>query len=167
MAHDRSRRARAFDLYVRGETLDSVAAQVGAAVSTLRRWRQDGAATGTDWDKARDVYALSKGGQTNALMAILRDMVPLLGRVQKEIEAEDVPALKKAEALAKLSDSFSKVSSSVAKLTPELSRLSVASDTVGALVDYVLTHHKDAAATLLPVLEGFSPWLSAHPRFKS
>lgn len=81
--------------------------------------------------------------------------------VMEQLKADSgTPPLKKAAALASLSDSFNKTMAAFRRAAPETSKLAVALDVLAQLTDYVRRQAPQAAPVLLEVLEPFGAELS-------
>ena len=77
----------------------------------------------------------------------------LMGEI---IEAQDMTAREKTQALASLADSFNKMVSASRRVLPETNELSVALRVIQMLTEFVRRQFPQHAAALLEVLEPFA-----------
>lgn len=163
MAHPPETRAavRAAYIYQR-LTLVDAAGQAGVTDGVARAWKRSAAATGDDWDAARAAAGLSREGQLAVATAVLEDFVLLFQSSTRRLRElpPDTDPMATAEALARLSDSYTKMMSAAGKVSTPISRLSVALETLREFSKYIGTQRPDALATFADLLEGFGARLT-------
>lgn len=141
--------------------LDVAAASHGVSASTAQRWRMEAAREGDDWDKARAASSLAGEGRELLARQVLEDYLRQHQAALVALDGDEkVPALARAEALAKLADSFNKVMAAHARLQPELSRLAVAMEVLQRMACFISERYPQHAASFLEVLEPFGGELS-------
>lgn len=127
------------------------------ALATLRSWKRRALEQGDDWDKLRAANLLAGEGMEAVARQTLSDYVlqhkALMGEI---IEAQDMTAREKTQALASLADSFNKMVSASRRVLPETNELSVALRVIQMLTEFVRRQFPQHAAALLEVLEPFA-----------
>ncbi|MDR2710210.1 MAG: DUF1804 family protein [Burkholderiales bacterium] len=123
---------------------------------TLARWKKDALKQGDDWDVARTAYSISAKGSASVTIAFLEDFMIVATNTMKELKEDPkIPALGKAEALSRLSDSYNKAMAAANKYAPELNKISVALEVLHDLAEFVRNKMPEHAAAMLEVLEPF------------
>lgn len=92
------------------------------------------------------------------LIRYLRQAQVLMPKIEDD---PDIATADKIKLMAMLSDSYSKMTASFARANPKINQLTLAMDVVRLLADYVMENHREHAAELVAVLEGFGPTLTA------
>ena len=107
MAHSASLKAACRAAYINNMPLTQIATAQGVPLPTLRGWKRRAAEKGDDWDKLRAANLLAGEGMEAVARQTLSDYVlqhkALMGEI---IEAQDMTAREKTQALASLADSF-------------------------------------------------------------
>ena len=157
MTHSASLKAACRAAYINNMPLTQIATAQGVPLPTLRGWKRRAAEKGDDWDKLRAANLLAGEGMEAVARQTLSDYVlqhkALMGEI---IEAQDMTAREKTQALASLADSFNKMVSASRRVLPETNELSVALRVIQMLTEFVRRQFPQHAAALLEVLEPFA-----------
>ena len=152
MAHSASLKAACRAAYIDNMPLTQIAKAQNVPLATLRSWKRRALEQGDDWDKL-----LAGEGMEAVARQTLSDYVlqhkALMGEI---IEAQDMTAREKTQALASLADSFNKMVSASRRVLPETNELSVALRVIQMLTEFVRRQFPQHAAALLEVLEPFA-----------
>lgn len=139
------------------------AAAEGAKVAydTARGWKRRAEAEGDNWDTARAALRVSTGGVKALTAEIIEDFVHLFKATIDEIKsAADLEPMKKAEAIARLSDAYQKTIKASGASNPELARLAIAMDVLQRQADFIRREFPDRQEMFLQILEPFGKELS-------
>ena len=125
MAHSASLKAACRAAYIDNMPLTQIAKAQNVPLATLRSWKRRALEQGDDWDKLRAANLLAGEGMEAVARQTLSDYVlqhkALMGEI---IEAQDMTAREKTQALASLADSFNKMVSASRRVLPETNELS-------------------------------------------
>lgn len=140
-------------------------AQIGAflkvSTRTVARWKDQSRAEGDDWDVARGAYSVSAQGMEAVQIEVLEDFLLVFKITVQEIrEDKKATPTMKADALAKLSDSYNKVMAATAKASPQISKLATAMEVLHDFADFIRENFPKHAPALLEVLEPFGEFMS-------
>ena len=162
MAHSPEVRLTARNAYIYQRlTCEQVAQRIGTTSTTVRRWRDQARQAGDDWDHARTAASMSESAMSDIARKVIEEYLLQHQAVMEQLKADpETPPLKKAAALASLSDSFNKTMAAFRRAAPETSKLAVALDVLAQLADYVRRNAPSAAPELLCVLEPFGAELT-------
>lgn len=143
------------------QPLEEAARLAGIPAGTARKWKIAAEASGDDWDKARAVHALTAAGTASVAQLVLHDFLILHQATVEALKSDmELSPLQKAEAMARLSDSFTKTMAAVAKAAPELGRYAVATELLQDLADFVAERFPDHRAALVDILEPFAAFMA-------
>lgn len=140
MAHEPGRRAELRDAYIRGMSLADAAISAGVPYPTARNWKRQSAASGDDWDIARNARRMSGSGieaMANEVLGSLAEQYLITINMLKAAPPEEVNAQQRAEILVRLMDGYSKAISASARAMPNANRLAAAMDVVRFLTALV------------------------------
>ena len=155
--HSASLKAACRAAYIDNMPLTQIAKAQNVPLATLRSWKRRALEQGDDWDKLRAANLLAGEGMEAVARQTLSDYVlqhkALMGEI---IEAQDMTAREKTQALASLADSFNKMVSASRRVLPETNELSVALRVIQMLTEFVRRQFPQHAAALLEVLEPFA-----------
>lgn len=140
--------------------IDAASEKHGVSKHTGRRWMKQDADAGDDWDKHRLAYYKASGGIDNVNVEFLGSFVELMQTTLEAVHKDDVPAHVKADAIAKLSDSYSKVMKSAGGGDPKLGKLSVALEVLQELSKFIQEEHRELVEPFSKMLEQFGKRLS-------
>lgn len=169
MAHpqemrDKLRRVYVFD----GLSLELAAVQIGIAYGTARRWKNDAASVGDDWDKLRAARLMSGGGLEETARGMLTAMVTqfqstmeLLTNGTADKEAEKLAPADRVKLLASLADAFNKAIASSRKILPETNQLAVAMQVIQLLSEFIKENHPQHLEHFIEILEPFGRVIQA------
>ncbi|MBI3445626.1 MAG: DUF1804 family protein [Magnetospirillum sp.] len=158
MAHAPETKAAVRDGYVSGKlTLERAAAAHDVPLATVRKWKSAAERNGDDWDRARAAHSLTTSGASSVAQLVLHDFLMLHESAVEALRADtNMPALARAEAMAKLADAFTKTMAAVAKAAPDLGRFAVAAELLQDFAAFVRERFPAHALALAEVLEPFS-----------
>lgn len=141
--------------------LEQAAAKAAVPHGTARKWRAAAEAQGDDWDKARAAASLSAQSTGTIAQLVLADFLVLYQATVGDLNGDaQVPAMDRAEALARLADAFAKTMHAVAKASPEMARYAVASELLRDLAAWTRAERPDLQAAILEILEPFGAWIA-------
>lgn len=135
MKHDNTTKATARQLFVEGLTLEQVAKEVKASVSTVHAWKTADKQNGVNWDKLKAVagnYKLETLAQS-----LLAQTLATFNKLNDELETADLELTEKMDMLCRAIDGFNKAVNSANKLTPEVNKLSIISEFIEKLADHL------------------------------
>lgn len=161
MAYSESVKAEVRAAFIRGQPLKGAAQLKGVPYETARAWKRRSKDEGDCWDTARAANHISAGGIKALTSEIIEDFVHLFKSTIDEIKnAENMQASQKAEAIARLSDSYQKTVKAAGMSNPELSRLAIAMDVLQRQAEYIRRKAPHMQEAFLLILEPFSKELS-------
>jgi len=157
-------RTKAQALYVqKAMPLPAIAKKLGVSERTLARWKQQDAANGEDWDKARVAPMLLKENVEVASMEFLQAFLQYHQDAFEDIKTDKELSIQdKAALITSLADAYTKTVKACSLTAPTLSQLAIALDVLRKLIDFVNEKHPDAAPHLLVVLDPFGAELKKH-----
>jgi len=141
-------------------SLEAAAEKHGVAFATVRSWKAKGKETGDDWDRARQAARMVVGGLGDLTTQVLEDFALLFQFTMEELQDNKIPAIVRAEAIAKLADAYTKTVKAAGGGDGKLAKLSVALEVLERFVEYLRTRYPQHAPALLEVLEPFGEELS-------
>ena len=162
MAHDDNKRREARKLYVHErKPLTLIALAIDVPERTIRRWKDDGAKRGDNWDEARAASSIAADGLEGFMAEVIENFATMYRATLEDLKNKtDLPVDERVKMFASLADSFNKTVSAAGRIAPRISELGVAMDVVKRLGDFVARYHPDAAPALLEVLEPFGEHLA-------
>ena len=144
MAHDPDKRTALRDGYIRGLSLADAAIAAGVPYATARNWKRQSAASGDDWDIARNARRMSGSGieaMANEVLGSLAEQYLITINMLKAAPPKEVNAQQRAEILVRLMDGYNKAisasASACARAMPNANRLAAAMDVVRFLTALV------------------------------
>ncbi|MBF0424810.1 MAG: DUF1804 family protein [Magnetococcales bacterium] len=149
-------------LYVfQGESMESIARQLGLGPNTVRRWHKKAKAAGDDWEIAREGAVMAAGGTDNlsrAMLGMLSRYIVLFEKalIQAEASEESKTVIELSDRLGKLSDAFLKTINTVKKDAPEIDRVALVQTFMLTLNAYLLREHPELAKAFQAVFGGFT-----------
>ena len=151
--------------YIRdGVPLNQAAARHNVAIGTVRRWRDAAKKRGDDWDEARNAHRLIQSGSSEVVASFLDDFVFIyhatVKSLREQLESGNFDPIQSADALAKMSDSFTKTMSAIQKGKPTTSKLAVAFDVLELFTKWIRDHEPDLANKWIEIIEPFSRHLT-------
>ncbi len=148
----RARRNYVFDRFA----IPTISKTLNVPEVTLRRWKAAAKADGDDWDRARAANMVSGEGFESAALDLIERFVIQFQATINSLEADDtIPPADRAKIMTSLGDSFNKTMASAGRIAPKISELSVASDVLRRMADFVKTHYPQHGDAFLEVLEPF------------
>lgn len=158
MAHSASLKAACRAAYIDNMPLTQIAKAQNVPLATLRSWKRRALEQGDDWDKLRAAtcWRASEGMEAVARQTLSDYVLQHKALMGEIIEAQDMTAREKTQALASLADSFNKMVSASRRVLPETNELSVALRVIQMLTEFVRRQFPQHAAALLEVLEPFA-----------
>lgn len=163
MAHSNETRAAVRQMFIHGNDLKGACDQYGVSYETGRNWKRVAKAEGDDWDVARAAYRLSTSDVGDLTAAIIEKFIVLFESTIKQIdEATDIDPMKKAEAIAKLADSYHKTVSAAKSSSKKLSALSVSLDVMKRLSQFIEQKYPQHKAVFAEILTPFGKELTRH-----
>lgn len=142
-------------------SLEQAAAMAKVASGTASRWKKEAKALGDDWEVARAASNLSGEGMEAVARQLLTGYVVQHKAIMESIALDlDMDAMKKANLLGSLSDSFSKVVASSKRILPETDKLATALDVLSKLSRFTGEKFPRHTAALLEILEPFGAELA-------
>ena len=160
MAHDVNTKTELRRLYLFERlSLEVAAAQVGVSLPTARRWKQQAAEFGDDWDKLRAAHTLAGTDLEDVARQLLTDLVLQFKATMEALQVAEIGAAERVQLLTSLSDSYNKAISANKKLMPETSKLAVALQVVEMLAAYLKQHKPDLLMDFMQILEPFGKTL--------
>ncbi len=158
MAHDNATKTKVRANYVRGMPLTSAAAACSISHSTARNWRRDDAASGDDWDTARNAQRMTKSGveaMANEVLGELADQFLVTIDAVKKDKA--MPAQQRAQILVQLMDGYNKAIAAASRAMPNANRLATAMDVSKFLTVFIAQHAPKMREPFIALLEQAGP----------
>lgn len=133
-------------------------------IATARRWKAEALENGDDWDKLKAAASIASGGRDDLIKTMINDYVVFHQSVMDSLKSPDcaLTAKDKVDALASLADAFAKTMKSAGMASPELSKLSIATEVIQLLGDFVRDDFPQHAAAFIEILEPFGEELTKH-----
>jgi hypothetical protein len=137
-------------------SLEQAASQVSVAYTTAKRWRDQAAAEGDDWEKLRSAASLAGGDVEQLSRQILTEMLVQFNSVLDMIKADvEMSASKRVELMSSLMDNIHKSMSAMKKFLPEANSLSIGMLVIRGLADFVQERYPQHGSILIEILEPF------------
>lgn len=128
---------------------------------TLRRWKADAKEGGDDWDYARSAAALAGEGYETIVSEIVEGFTVMFQATMDQIRDDgNISGPDKVKLMATLSDAFGKMISAAGRASPKLSKLSVATDVLSRLADFIQREFPHHGPAFLEILDPFGVELS-------
>lgn len=169
MAYPADRRDELRAAYVyRRMDLKAAAAAVSVPYQTAQRWKKQALVSGDCWNQARNAARLADDGALGELtFRVVEGFAALfeatIEQLQKEARSEDVgDALKRADALSKLSDAYIKTMSAASRADPTVDRLSIGIEVLDLLRRFIGDDFPEYREAFAKVLKPFGTHLSKH-----
>lgn len=158
MAYTEDTRRALRNAYVRqGLPLEVAAEKLSVPYRTAARWKRHADADGDSWDKARAVGRIAGEGIETFVQTILEEYLPLHQATMEAIRADqEMPALKKAEAVSRLADAFHKTVHAAGEASPEISKLAVVHDVLHKLSRFIVEKYPSHSTAFVEILEPFA-----------
>ncbi len=131
------------------------------SISTAQAWKRQAKLQGDDWDKARSASRLAAGGLGDITAQLLEDFALLFQSTLEELKSAQIGPLEKAEAIARLSDSYNKTMKAASASSPKLSELAIAFKVLDRFAQFVKTHSPDDLPRFAALLEPFAADVTA------
>ncbi len=155
MAYDAATRSAVRHSYVAEMLpLKAAATKHGIPYATVRNWKDE------SWDKARTAKRISSGGVEELGRAVIDDFVMLFQTTLDDLKQANVPAMQKAEAIARLSDAYQKTIKAAGASNPKLNKLAVAMDVIQQFANFLRDEKPEAALVFAEVIEPFAEQLA-------
>lgn len=123
---------------------------------TARSWKKKAKIDGDDWDKARSATRMAEGGIGELTSQVIEDFAMLFQSTIEDLKKDDkIDAVKKAEALSRLSDAYSKTMKAASTGSPQIARLSIAMEVLEELAGYIRKHSPDDLPRFASILDPF------------
>lgn len=123
---------------------------------TARSWKKKAKADGDDWDRARTATRMAEGGIGELTSQVIEDFALLFQSTIEDLKKDEkIDAVKKAEALSRLSDAYSKTMKAASAGSPQIARLSVAMEVLEELAAYIRKHSPDDLPRFAAILDPF------------
>lgn len=127
----------------------------GVSYATVQAWKRAAKANGDNWDKARTAGRMAAGTLSDMTQEIMEDFALLFKSTITDIKEGDFNALVKAEAIARLADSYTKIMKAAGGGNPEIAKLSVAMQVLSELAAFIKQEYPDDLPVLIKILEPF------------
>jgi hypothetical protein len=137
------------------QPLAEAGARHGVSYATVQAWKRAAKANGDDWDKARTAGRMAAGTLGDMTQEILEDFAILFKSTMTDIKDGDFNGLEKAEAISRLSDSYTKTMKAAAGGNPKIAKLSVAMEVLSELAAFIKQEYPDDLPVLIKILEPF------------
>lgn len=162
MAYSAEIREQARTYYCRNAvTCQQAAAYIKVSVPTFMSWKKKAKADGDDWDLHRQAKRLASGGMGDLTTEVLEDFSVQFKHVMESLRNDkELPAVERAETLAKLSDAYVKTINAASKSHAGLNHLAAALEVLEDLATFVQTTYPHFAESFLEILEPFGAELS-------
>jgi len=161
MAHPQETRIAVRRSYVHERLpLEQAAEKHDVSYHTARAWKKRAAKNGDDWDTARQASRMANGNLGDLTNQVLEDFALLFQNTMKDITDGDYDALKKAEALSRLSDAYTKTMKAAGGGNAKLAEFSVALKVLEELAGFIREHYPEQLENFSVILELFGAKLS-------
>lgn len=137
--------------------LPQAAAKHDVSYSAAQAWKRQAKVNGDDWGKARAASRLADGGLGDITQQLLEDFALLFQSTINDIKLGDYNALEKAEAISRLSDSYSKTMKAAAGSNPKIAKLAVAMQVLEELAGFIQKDYPQDIARFAVILEAIQP----------
>lgn len=161
MAHpkeirDKVRRSFVFDRL----SLEIASSKHGVSYSTARRWKDEAAVSGDDWDKAQAAQMMAGGGIESAARQMLAGLITQYQTTISELEVAEIKAADKVSMLASLADAYNKTINASKRVLPETNELAVAMGVVQRFAAFIKERYPEHIAAFADVLGPFGDELT-------
>ncbi len=160
MAYSQEVKTKVRKSFIQGHPLKAAADLNSVPYETVRAWKRNAKATGDDWDSAKAAIRISSSGVQALTAEVIEDFVLLFQTTIEDIKNADIPALQKADAIARLADAYNKTIKAAGASNPELSALSIAMDVLQRQVDFIRKRFPQHVDVFMEILEPFGEELS-------
>jgi uncharacterized protein YjcR len=158
MAHDTATRAKVRAKYVQGLPLATAAEVCGVSYNTTRNWKRDDAASGDDWDVARNARRMTKSGVEAMANEVLGELAEqFLVTIDAVKKDKAMSAQQRAQILVQLMDGYNKAIQAASRAMPNANRLATAMDVSKFLVQYIGQHAPKMREPFIALLEQAGP----------
>lgn len=128
----------------------------GVAYSTAKRWREQAAQEGDDWDKVKSAATLASGDVEQLAQQILTEMLVQFNAVLDIIKADSsMQAATRVELLSSLMDNIHKSMAAMKKFLPEANALAIGMTVLRGLAEFVQERFPQHGSVLVEILEPF------------
>ena len=118
------------NLYILGNSLESVAAHLGVSKRTVQSYKAQALKQGDNWDKQRVNSMLSKGNQK-----VYKTFLDFMNQFLKEIKEDTKLSTEvKVEKISQLGDAFSKMKKIAYQEDPEIFKHGIIKETLKTLI---------------------------------
>lgn len=162
MAHSKSTREKARQLYVHSRyAIAHIAITLDVSTATISRWKSKAQASGDDWDIARSAATMSAEGRGGLVSRIIEDFTILFQSTLEQLRDDNkLSTADRAKIIAGLADSFNKVMNAAGRAAPELSRLSIATEVLQAMAQFIADEFPQHGDAFVEILEPFGQQLA-------
>ena len=161
MAHSNDTKSAVRASFIRERLpLKSAACKHNVSYGTARDWKKKAHTEGDCWDKARTASRLAKGGLGDITNQVIEDFVLLFQTTIDDLKKLDGDALKKAQAIALLSDSYVKTMKAAGGGNKKIAELAVAIRVMTELSAFIKDHHPGQLEIFAAIIEPFGKHLS-------
>lgn len=137
-------------------SLEQAAKLAGVAYTTAKRWKEQAAAGGDDWDKLKSASALAGGDIEQLSQQILTEMLVQFNSVLELIKADDaMPAVTRVELLSSLMDNIHKSMAAMRRFLPETNALAIGMHVLRGMAEFVQTRFPQHGQAFVEILEPF------------
>lgn len=141
-------------------SLEQAAKLSGVTYSTAKRWKDQAAEQGDDWDKLRSASTLSGGDVEQLSQQILTEMLVQFNAVLDLIKADvEMDAVKRVDLLSSLMDNIHKSMSAMRKFMPEANSLAIGMLVLRGLAEFIQERYPQHASVFVEILEPFGAML--------
>ncbi len=140
--------------------LPVAAAKHEVSFSAAQSWKRKALQNGDDWDRARSAALMAAGGLGDMTNQIIENFAMLFQSVMDEIKDGNYDGLKKAQAIALLSDSYIKVMKAAGGANPKIAKLSIAMEVLSELAAFIKSDYPDDLERFAHILEPFGARVS-------
>ncbi len=140
--------------------LPEAAARCDVSYSAAQAWKKKAKANGDDWDKARNASRMAAGGLGDITNQLLEDFALLFQSTIESIRDGNYDALDKAEAIARLSDSYTKTMKAAGGGNPKIAKLSIAMEVLSTLAEFIKSDYPEDLERFARILEPFGTRVS-------
>lgn len=146
------RRHYAFDRL----SLEQAAKLAEVAYSTARRWKEQAASEGDDWDKLRTASVMAGGDIEQLSQQILTEMLVQFNAVLEMVKNDkDMQAVTRVDLLSSLMDNIHKSMAAMRRFLPEVNAAAIGMAVVRGLAEFVQERFPQHGAAFVEILEPF------------
>lgn len=144
-------------MYVQNRcAIATISAAIDVPDGTLKRWKADAKAGGDDWDIARAAATIQGEGLEAMVSAVIEDFTIMFQVTMDQVkDSGDIAPDAKVKLMASLSDSFNKMILAAGRTAPKLSELSIATDVLRRLAEFVIEEFPGHTGAFQEILEPF------------